>query len=89
MCIKYMLFYTIFIIKEHFHIFREMVKKTYKMGKCLLFLVNYVCMLTDCLRKYNKVIVGTVVCTHLYGICVLYKSPVLCGVVPRLCTQVK
>ena len=32
-------------------------------------------MLTDCWRKYNKVIVGTVVCTHLYGICVLCKSP--------------
>ena len=89
MCIKYMLFYTTFIIKEHFQIFREMDKKTYKMGKCLLFLVNYVCMLTDCWRKYNKVIVGTVVCTHLYGICVLCKSPVLCGVVPRLYTQVK
>ena len=34
-----------FIIKEHF---QEMVKKTLKMRKCLLFLVNYVCMLTDC-----------------------------------------
>ena len=46
---KYMLFYTTFIIKEHFQIFREMVKKNpLKMRKCLLVLVNYVCMLTDC-----------------------------------------
>ena len=28
-------------------------------------------------------------CTHLYDICVLCKSPVLCGVVPRLYTQVR
>ena len=45
---KYILFYTTFIIKEHFHIFRETVKKTLEMGKCRLFLVNYVCMWTDC-----------------------------------------
>ena len=40
MCIKYMLFYTTFLKKEHFQIFREMVKKTLKMRKCLLFLVS-------------------------------------------------
>ena len=40
-------------------------------------------------RGYLGSIVGTVVCTHLYEICVLCKSPVLCGVVPRLYTQVK
>ena len=74
MCIKYMLFYTSFIIKEHFPIFREMVKKTLKMWKCHVFLVNYDCMLTDCQRKCNTIVVGAVVCTHFYEICVLYKG---------------
>ena len=31
-----------------------------------------------------SIVVGTVVCSHLYDICVLFKSPVLCGVMPRL-----
>ena len=26
-------------------------------------------MLTDCRVKCNEIVVGTVVCTHLYGIC--------------------
>ena len=30
---KYILFYKTFIIKEHFHIFREMVKKNIENGE--------------------------------------------------------
>ena len=48
MCIKYMPFYTAVTTKEHFQIFGEIVKKTLKMSKCHLILVNYACMLTNC-----------------------------------------
>ena len=78
MCIIYMTFYTAFITKEHFQIFGEMVQKVLKMRKCNLFFVKYVCMLA----------VGNSCVYNFYGICVLCKSPVLCGVMPRLYTQV-
>ena len=44
----YMLFYTVFITKEHFQIFGEMVQKVLIMRKYNLIFVKYVCMLTDC-----------------------------------------
>ena len=48
----YMLFHTTFIIiiikKKKFSNFWRNGQKTLKMRKCYLFLVNYVCMMTDC-----------------------------------------
>ena len=83
-CIKYVPFYTAFIRKEHFVIFGELVQKTLKMTECHLLLVKYVnCMLTDFSGKCNKIVMGSVVCTYLYGICVLCKSPVLYRVMPQ------
>ena len=83
-CTKYILFNTDFKIKEHFHIFGEMVQKPWKIRKYHLFFVKNVCMLIECWRKWNKIVVGTVMYTHLYDIYVLCKSPVLCGVMPWL-----
>ena len=76
-------------MKAHFQIFGEMVQKTLKMRKYHFFFVKYVCMLTDCRGKCNKIVVGTVVCI----ICMIFvfhvNLLVLYGVVPRLYTQVK
>ena len=66
-------FYTTFIIKEHFQIFREMVKKkTLKMKKCLLFLVDYTMFAGK--QKYNRIVVGTLVFVHICMEYVFYAN---------------
>ena len=53
MCTKYMLFYTAFIIKEHFQIFREMVQKPWKIqGMSAIFCQT--CLHVDRLLKKMK-----------------------------------
>ena len=46
MCITYMLFYTVFITKEHFQIFGEMVQKVLTMRKYNLFFCQ-ICLHVD------------------------------------------
>ena len=45
---KYICYFTVFIIKDQFQIFGEMVQKPWKISKYHLFYVKHVCMLTDC-----------------------------------------
>ena len=88
MCIIYMTFYTAFITKEHFQIFGEMVQKVLKMRKCNLFFYQICLHVGWQLRLMSQNSCGNSCVYNFYGICVLCKSPVLCGVVPRLYTQV-
>ena len=73
MCTKYMLFYTAFIIKEHFQTFGEMVQKPWKIKKCQLFFVKHVCMLTNCRKKMKQNSCGNSYVFAFYDICVFLQ----------------